>query len=1028
MIPLNPEQRQQVLWWEICSLLHDVGKLSDEFLYYRQRWHKWPRGYMDKDPHDHNWMSQDRLLNSAEFTVLREFFKKILVAGTPGSALSIENAIQNHMLKGADPLVQLLRLGDGADSRYDRNNPLIGCEQLDGVFRSNVFGYESDRTRVSPGVPEKEVQDWRELKFTAEGTLNAARRELYRDLQNALPGAGRLFGSDSWDRFRKIRESMAKYFEPALSDTTRPGNDTSLWEHVYSVASITKALHIQTMHDGSTDRVLGEGNAHFRIWGFGFDALRYISFGHKIGDVLGRRNVLQRIFGQVRKILEYDLPLGNRVYQDDSYGLYLVPPLSRDIYEGELAERIARVSVEESEGELVPRFTISDQTVTSLTEVVARLDELRMRTGNPVGEGAALIARRFGQGWHGRSTCSVCRMRPAKQDDENKRYCGVCLGRRTGHTEGFSLDGEASRDGTPMLSEIADGNGRVALIVARFGLREWLDGQMVRSCLVTEPEGIRATAQMEVKEFEGRPDQQRNAWFGRRPGNGYAQMLRELGECRKGQNDEAVFVYGRDLMPHEDRLVYRNVDWKGAEGVWLADWRQAQREPGWSCASDEPSDADLLGLVCGKTPTPSTVLDVWDTTREFLKSITDVRRAIDGSEEEAIIETIQGLEAKGRTYIEVEAAPAGRTLGKHETIAARVDGVDCEAVSEEGGLRYWVVDGPSRHQFAEKAKFKSLQIRRDADEDFCELLPIRRAAPKPKAYYPYRLISRSPDLLLLLVPAAQAIDVTRAIYERYLLEFGKVYGRLPFSIGNIFFQDHLPMFSVLDAAWRMQRNFDRLHCERQLLRGPAPATLREEWMKLGNGATDYHHPYLRTADMRSELAHSFVSVPGPVAHMTEIGSGDDVLTRPNYYDCEFLGASADRFHLHLDLKDGESGADEPWHSREDLRKMLRRGEHGGPILLDELGEVVSFWEKLRARGVTDTQVRNFEQAVQARRTAWRAQGEAGEAQSLALADDLAPHYFGFGDLGNEVRRAVRSGLMFRALDLYWRILKERLGS
>ena len=66
-------------------------------------------------------------------------------------------------------------------------------------------------------------------------------------------------------------------------------------------------------------------------------------------------------------------------------------------------------------------------------------------------------------------------------------------------------------------------------------------------------------------------------------------------------------------------------------------------------------------------------------------------------------------------------------------------------------------------------------------------------------------------MLLLLAPADKAIAITQTLYEHYLEEFGKAYGRLPFSIGHIFFASNQPMFSVLDAARRMEENFRHLH-------------------------------------------------------------------------------------------------------------------------------------------------------------------------------------------------------------------------
>ena len=79
-------------------------------------------------------------------------------------------------------------------------------------------------------------------------------------------------------------------------------------------------------------------------------------------------------------------------------------------------------------------------------------------------------------------------------------------------------------------------------------------------------------------------------------------------------------------------------------------------------------------------------------------------------------------------------------------------------------------------------------------------------------FHPFRQIAYAPDIFMVLVPADKALDVTREIYKKYQEWFGKVQGRLPFSIANLFFKHkNLPMFVALDAAKRMIGNFEELH-------------------------------------------------------------------------------------------------------------------------------------------------------------------------------------------------------------------------
>src|SRR4051812_44285319 len=193
------ECRNEVLWWEFCCLLHDIGKLSDEFLHYRQVWHSLRNGYASKDPHDHDWFSKDSLLKEPEFEALLQFFKTELVSsklvGNTGK-LSVENSVLNHIDPANDNLLcQILRRGDGIDSRYDRNNPLAGCEQtlygespiedrlqrLPEMYRSNVFGKETvvQRGVVEPYTSSQADNENFQPVFRVAGELHAKRKEFY---------------------------------------------------------------------------------------------------------------------------------------------------------------------------------------------------------------------------------------------------------------------------------------------------------------------------------------------------------------------------------------------------------------------------------------------------------------------------------------------------------------------------------------------------------------------------------------------------------------------------------------------------------------------------------------------------------------------------------------------------------------------------------------------------------------------------------------------------------------------------------
>ena len=957
--------REEVLWWEICSILHDVGKLSDDFVKYRKTWQGEEQGWEKKDPHDQAWLNwqdpkspdgpdgnieraKDKLIQ--QFPGLEKFFHRRITTSELG-AVSVVNAVHNHM-KAQDCLTQLLKLGDGIDSIYDRNNPLIGCEQTERVFRSNVFGYESGRT------------EWQ------DGSLDRERYELYDELQKLLCG-----GRPIQDTYREIKQALRAAFRPGLSDTTRPNNDTDLWEHTYSVASITKALHVAELMGGHCKE------KPFRIWGFGFDSLRYISYAHKIGDLLGRREVLDDLFDWGERLVGVDFAFGNVIYRDDSAVLFMVPNHdgTKTVLE-ELRRQIVEhaISAKGSDGEIVPSFAGGVYGTKDLTGIGQIIQELRVATQVPVTDGASLLAEKIRQSWKGKdgwSICSVCRRRPTRDMDDEAEVCGTCRERRRGRTESFELAGPTAQ--TPMIGEIADGHGRAVMIVAKFGLSKWLDGSMVRTNLITQKEAIQKTAEAvpRVKEFDHRHDADARTLAETQT---WRQMLEGLAACRavRDQEDVRASLYGRGVVGAPPQL---NKAPQKSQQIWtetLAEFN-AKRRP------DLTENELLLNLVCAKTPTPSTTLDVWHTTERFLEGI--------GGDESnklfpvitPLVPALKGFGARSRAWFQTNRKDPG--TGRCETLKVVVDGKDFEVVYEGAEKRFWMVGKAGVPKSV--APGETVTLKRDTGEPVqCQIVA---SGSKENAYLPYRVISASPDLLLMIAPADKAVEITEAIYDRYLDEFGKAYGRLPLSIGHIFFAQHQPMFGVLDAARRMEEQF-RVSHEAEPKSRDLPVPVERLPSTLGDGTPDWHHPYTLTAEPMRDAESYFKTNEGDMVLFKDL-NGAKVKMYPNHFRCLYLGASAHRFR--------ETPPSEKDWVVEDLFRMRE------------------IWNTLRQSKVTDAGLRKFEAAVRGRKDAW---GEKAEGAVRALAESLAAEW------PKDVRELVADRLFFPALTFYWRILKERL--
>ncbi|MFZ3252989.1 MAG: hypothetical protein WA133_01750 [Syntrophales bacterium] len=278
------KEKEFILYAEFLGLLHDVGKLSPAFLKYRQDW----KGIIDgwnKDPHDHRFFEDGdcNLLNKKEFIALKKIFEipPSYMAGTAythAQDVTVKKAVHTHIAP-QDGLISILKAADGKDAAQDRNNPLFSADQIEEIYDADVFGVESP--------------------FNAD--LEKNREELYRELNNLIPN----YLKDYLYEDRQIvLDAIKLQFDKAFSDTTRPDNDTSLWEHCYAVAAIFKALLVHNIiYNEKLDHF---SKVHFGIMGIGWDGLSFISQGHKIGDIKGREETISCLKEKIKREFEYE--------------------------------------------------------------------------------------------------------------------------------------------------------------------------------------------------------------------------------------------------------------------------------------------------------------------------------------------------------------------------------------------------------------------------------------------------------------------------------------------------------------------------------------------------------------------------------------------------------------------------------------------------------------------------------------------------------------------------------------------------
>jgi hypothetical protein len=276
---------------------------------------------------------------------------------------------------------------------------------------------------------------------------------------------------------------VERSFDTALGDTRRPVNEVTLSDWSGAVAALYKSA--------LSGALLGIKPANpddlrWRLLRVNFDVLALYAKAIKVADLLGYQNVVDKACETVKQLVEEEYPLGNEIYRD-STGIYFTFP-DLDL-PADLAQEI-RHRVESVEMELAPRIAVTVGDGTTAT------DQLKSILGKARKEALEALAQPFDsqqlsacwqQQWKTADdgkweVCPVCRLRPM---GEGKEACETCLQRRVSRIETWKSDPAQ----TIWIDEIADHNDRVALIVGRFGLDDWLSGDLVQTMLVKAVRG-----------------------------------------------------------------------------------------------------------------------------------------------------------------------------------------------------------------------------------------------------------------------------------------------------------------------------------------------------------------------------------------------------------------------------------------------------------------------------------------------------------------------------------------------------------
>jgi len=515
----SEEQRRTILLLEALGLIHDLGKLSDTFLQSQEP--------SSTQAYNHNLLADPRQIAIyKQFTPISNSQATGQVQGWLNEAATTSCAFseradlttildqvrftdwtgQTYSFAELTPLVARpsLAWGQNAISSSDWQQEL-GKGMQPGLLIGALHGVAHIEKEGNPQLHQQPYSDvFRASPFGREERIGTGMTQETTDALKALPLADieQIASDQRRDWLAKMRTEMRR----GLADNRRPHNEVSLWDWGYIVATMAKAAAAYVFKNGWPANL---DDLPFRTLRINLDRLERYTRSDTISDLLGVRQALDDAFGLVQRLLEETYALSNCFYHDETGTYYLFPDLNagdegiaalRQEIQAQfppdlrpqvhLGERVTAGELDKDKK--LARRLVAEPRQQALQESPVRADnnlylfEAEWSEGRP--ENAEI--------------CTVCGVRPvgyprqgtappieqdlahwATQDKAKQRnVCRVCLDRRGRRAQVWA---ETGWGGTIWTDEVADDNGRLALLVGRLALKGWLAGDLLDTIQVT---------------------------------------------------------------------------------------------------------------------------------------------------------------------------------------------------------------------------------------------------------------------------------------------------------------------------------------------------------------------------------------------------------------------------------------------------------------------------------------------------------------------------------------------------------------
>ena len=965
------DNRDALLLAEVAAWLHMIGKYHEKFV-------NGTTGMDIKIPAELDVLLKDDWPS--------KFWDKLPVAERRPKGLGICDLIQYHRNRKYVEKYQsgFLKLFIDAHGRASVTEKGVLKKESYGkhnnhVYLSTAFGYE---------------------KMPIEVTLLKKRKiKLYRFLDDQLNNlkssldVNAPWDLDKWAAWRQqFIDRLQEDFSTSVGDTRLPINDVSLWDQTAATVAFFKTELAEVILKGWKDPSDESNRFKYRIICVSFDAKAFIAQSPRIGDMLARIQIIKRGFDAVKNFIEVDYPLGLEIYRDTDRIAFLAPDVDNllEIQNGSgktirqlIEERFnnivkgevdAEISLSKSGSRNV--FFIGSEVSKSLKALSPKLyflkeswnipaDKCRICQIRPCGYGAELIDE-YKDG-----------VRYYTQKAHERKMCCICMNR----LQGRAKDWADNLNTTIWIDEVADINGRIALIVGRFDLKQWLNGELIST--FRNPRNNCGVEFSEIKqELAGNQNQE----------------LENLSNYKKIGEPHAGTIQGLyNLLIHDEDL-------------------------GEDAYSSIPKADKLALAVWRKPPSFARTYRIWGTTNAFWDTVVqDMQKTVVGPR----LEVLGELNPKDPGLYHAYALCLGSTnLGvvwdankKRFIITDNLEYLEQPTKLGES------VEGLLKAHIGEEVEIEE-PTGYGSQNTFWGTIRIEAVNQIPDSTYaPVIPILAEPHTFMAIVPASSALEVAGTIKKKYEKEMGKVRNRLPLTLGLVFAKSHTPLAALMDAGRRMLSVSNR---EAEWVLEDAPRSDRgtscilnftngNTWhipAKMGDNRTDdVWYPYFYVNGVPEGRSTAFKGPEGWLVHVKELKKGDNVRITPSRFDFEFLDTASRRFEVSY-----ENG------KRRDPLKS------GRPYVLEELTYFEKCWNTL-FEGLARSQIKKVIGLIETKRDEWLI--EEGEDVFKKVAHDVL-HNANWKsgtpiEKINDLEKAAVSGELKDIVELYMYILKVREG-